>query len=124
MQNRASNLATAIALIISLGWGALLAHLVLRDQRLNAWYDMDLSVWILSFVYAFIHIFIGKLWCMLIGDLLSSIDAIYKTSRKWSRWSQDTQIIFSSFWPISGPVAVLASVVVIYYGKIKKTDNG
>ncbi|MCJ7624574.1 MAG: hypothetical protein MUO76_13815 [Anaerolineaceae bacterium] len=118
MKKQAGNFATAIALIISLGWGALLAHLILRDQRPNVWYDMDLSVWILSFFYAFIHIFIGNLWSMLITNVFfSSLDRIYKPQKRWATWSEDIKILFASFWPISGPLAVLTSTIAIQYGK-------
>jgi hypothetical protein len=118
MREQASNSFTVIALIISLGWGALLAHLVLRDQRPNIWYDMDLTVWILSILYAFIHIFIGNLWSMLLTNVFFPVlDKVYKPQRRWKTWSKNTQILFASFWPISGPLAVLASAIAIQYGK-------
>ena len=115
MRTRAGTLASIIALVISFGWGYFIGFLILRNNRPNAWYDMDFSVWVLCALYALIHLFIGKLWSMFTTTLINIIE--YRTHRNLlQHWTEDRQIIFGSLWPVSVPIAFLAFLFLMLFG--------
>ena len=120
MRTRAGNLATIIALLISFGWGYLLGFIVLRNNRPNAWYDMDFSVWMLCVIYAFIHLLIGKLWTMGITGLLNTLEKRLQKSLL-PYWTEDRQILFGSLWPASVPIAFLIFLALMVFST--KTEN-
>ncbi len=121
MRTRAGNIVTIFALAISLGWGYLLGFVVLRNNRPNAWYDMDFSVWVLCVLYAFIHMFIGKLWTMGITGLLNVLEKRLKKSLL-PLWTEDRQIIFGSLWPISVPIGILVFLFLMTFSTKAETE--
>ena len=121
MRTRTGNLATITALVISFGWGYLLGFWVLQNNRPNAWYDMDFSIWMLCVLYAFVHLFIGKLWCMGITGLLNVLEKRSKKSLL-SHWTDNRQIIFGSLWPVSIPIALLVFLIQIAFSSKVKPE--
>lgn len=116
MNMRASNFATIISLLVSFGFGVLLGLIVLPDSRPNVWYDMDFSFYMICFLYAFVHLFIGKVWTILITPLINVLRQ--KTAYSIEpHWTEDVQIIYGSFWPVSVPLAVLLFFILILFGR-------
>lgn len=122
IRTRPSNLSTAISLVISLLWGYLVGYLILRNNRPNAWYDMDFSVWVVAALYALVHLFLGKLWCIGLSPLVEKVDEV-RGSELMQHWTESFQTVFASMWPLSGPLALLASLVAIQLGNHKPGQN-
>jgi hypothetical protein len=117
---RANNLVTTIALVISLGWGVLLAWFVLHNTRANVWYDMDFSIWIICILYAFVHLFAGKIWSLGASALVNLLrqKTVYRLE---PYWTENVQMIYASLWPLSVPVSVLIFLYLIFFGKKSRT---
>jgi hypothetical protein len=116
---RTSNLATFISLVISFIWAFLLGVFVLSGTRTNVWYDMDFSIWMICFFYAFIHLVIGKVWSLILSPLIK----ILRQNTDYNfeeHWTEDFQLIFGSFWPVSVPLAVLLFLFLLVFGRKKQ----
>lgn len=111
---RASTLATLIALFISLFWGWLVAVIILSNNRPGAWYDVDFSIWMMGALYAFIHLFIGKILSLIVSGMVDSLEKSGKISSK-RFWTEDIQMIFASLWPVSVPAAVIAYPILKFW---------
>lgn len=115
VRSRPSNLSTAVSLVIALLWGYLVGYLIIHNNRPNAWYDMDFSVWVLAALYALVHLVVGKLWCILLSPLFEKVDKA-RGSDLMQYWTESFQTLFASMWPVSGPLALLASLIAIQLG--------
>jgi hypothetical protein len=122
IRTRPSNLSTAISLVIALLWGYLVGYLIIHNNRPNAWYDMDFSIWVVAALYALVHLFVGKLWCIILSPLLEKVDKA-RGSEFMQYWTESFQTIFASLWPVSGPLALLASLVAIQLGDHKSGQS-
>ena len=113
---RVNNLVTSAALAISLGWGILLAWFVLHNTRPNVWYDMDFSIWIICILYAFVHLFAGKIWSLGVSALVNVLRK-KTTYQLETYWTENVQMIFASLWPLGVPLSILIFLYLIFFGK-------
>ena len=72
----------------------------------------------LSLILILAHPFIGKLWAMLIEYLSTCIDEVYELNegKNWGDWSKDFKILFAAWWPISGPIGFIVTLIGLLYG--------
>ena len=120
---RASNLFTVIALAISIGWGALIGYLVVQSTRANAWYDMDFSFWMICLLYGFVHLFIGKILCMLVTWLIETLEKKRGISLM-AHWTENSQMIAASLWPVSIPILFIAFLLLMSIKNQEKRTPG
>ena len=116
---RANTLSTLVAMVISFFWGWLLGTFVLSDNRPNVWYDMDFGIWVVCVIYAFIHLFVGKILVLFISGMVSSVEKNTSISVQ-GLWTENMQMIYSSLWPVSIPFAVIAYPFVRVFYKRKR----
>jgi hypothetical protein len=122
IRTRPSNLSTAVSLVIALLWGYLVGYLILRNNRPNAWYDMDFSIWVVAALYTLVHLLVGKLWCIALSPLVEKVDKA-RGSELMQHWTESFQTIFASMWPVSGPLALLISLLAIQLGGHKSGQS-
>ena len=122
-RTRASNLFTVIALAISMGWGALIGYLVVQSTRTNAWYDMDFSFWMICLLYGFVHLFIGKILCMLVTWLIETLEKKRGISLM-THWTENSQMIAASLWPVSIPILFIAFLLLMAIKNQEKRTPG
>jgi quinol-cytochrome oxidoreductase complex cytochrome b subunit len=79
--------------------------------------------WFTIPIYLILHPILGKVLCELVCLLCWSIDKVYNFSsdKKWGNWFKGSKILFSSAWPITGPIGLTITLVALVYGLLFKS---